>query len=35
MAILDGDMGIDMYAKIDQGIAKMESQNYQYELTGQ
>jgi hypothetical protein len=34
-AFLDGDMGIDMYDKIDKWLAKMESQNYQYELTGQ
>lgn len=28
-------MGIDIYKKIDEGLSKMEDQNYQYELTGQ
>jgi hypothetical protein len=34
-AILDGDFWIDMYKKIDEWMSKMESQNYEYELTGQ
>ena len=31
----DGDLGIDIYTSIDDGLTKAENRNYQYELTAQ